>query len=228
MVSIINALIESIQPDGFFRRSFKRRCHMNTTVERQKMRPLLFSLESNSRVAREIVKDLHGYALEGDFTHVSSLIHLVGREIGPGPDVQHDPLRQLKLDAAIKLKVLDRCVSVLPVEILAFICRLHNGQALNIGLCLYPETVQQPSTGDFIKVYDPDCWAWQSSVMTLAPLTGLETCMLSHKSVIDLLHHADEIGVLQEITDPTDFFKTGWNEQLERVCRQQCSQCGAC
>lgn len=202
---------------------------MKSNAAREKARPVLFSLMTEKGGAVDAVHDLHLYAREVNFQRVTSIVHLSSHEVEPGQDDKADPMRQLKIDAYYKMKVGKSAICVPPLEVLAFSCTMNNGLTFNIGLCRYPQFIVQPSTGKSIPVAEKDSWVWQSAVQTFVceghDDTNIEPCVESHKALVALLEYAEQLGILSSVDDPTDYYRTRYENGLVRSCREVCGCC---
>ena len=199
---------------------------MKANAARENARPVLFSLTMEKGGAVDAVRDLHLYAREVNFRSVSPIVHLGSHEVEPGRDEKTDPLRQVKLDAYFKMKVAKSALCVPPLEVFAFSCTMNNGLTFNIGLCRYPQFIVQPSTGKPIQVVEKDMWVWQSAAQTFACDShddeNIEPCISSHKALVALLEYAEQLGALGSVDDPTDYYRTRYENGLVRSCREVC------
>lgn len=199
---------------------------MKTDAAREKARPVLFSLTTEKGGAVDAVRDLCLYAREVNFQRVTPIVHLRSHEVEPGRDEKTDPLRQMKIDAYFKMKVGKSAICVPPLEIFAFSCTMNNGLIFHIGLCRYPQFIVQPSTGKPIPVVEKGTWAWQSSAQTCDCSRHDEhdvvPCIESHKALVALLEYAEQLGILDSIADPTDYYRTRYENGLVRSCKEMC------
>ncbi len=109
-----------------------------------------------------------------------------------------------------------------PTHVIAFGTSPGEGcEDANFGLALYPGVmdIKDPRTGCARRLRTGLAgWCWSSFCKTIyASRHGIEHFVKCHPSVIAMLDHAHELGVLGEARDEGDFWET---RNLEALVRQ--------
>lgn len=128
---------------------------------------------------------------------------------------QDDPLRWLLVQASQYIEKNGRHFTVMPSHMIAFDAWPGDGcESSNMGLCRYPTTTlvenhQYPFDQKRIRT-GLSGWRWSSFCKTQYASNpqhgGVENFLRCHLSVVRLLDHARELGLLGEVTDESGFF----------------------
>jgi hypothetical protein len=168
---------------------------------------------------------LRDRARELPFSKVGPIVELSG----DGCDEQHcdrdSPNAWLLTQAQRHIKIGDQYHSVTPTHLLAFSTFPGEGcESANFGLCRYPPSIMldnpdENATPRRIPTKLRD-WSWSSFCKTQYASNpqcgGLENFLRCHLSVVRLLDHAAELGILQEVSDEGDYWEKRDVEALAR------------
>lgn len=169
-----------------------------------------YSLTSKSRSVRNVrsqVEQLRQRALDLPFQSVTDVVELQGHECDWQALADNDLNRWMLIQAGKYIEKNGRHYSVSPKHLLAFTANPGEGcEAVNIGLCLYPSTLEvEESSGTKRIRTGLSGWSWQSFCKTQYASNpdcgGVENFLRCHLSAIRLLDHAQELGILDEVSD---------------------------
>jgi hypothetical protein len=205
-----------------------------------------YSLQSDARSAkeaRELVARLRGRALDLPFERVEDLVELDGSACNFRQHPQEHPSRWLLIQAAKYLNDPHRAghsYNIAPTHVIAFSTWPGQGcEQANFGLCHYPATIEVREslpTGRSRKIHTGlAAWSWASFCKTQYASDpncgGVENFLRCHLSVVRMLDHAKELGILQSVSDEGDFWQQRdietlarnvgqWNESLAALAGQ--------
>ena len=190
-----------------------------------------YTLRSKCRSASSVllkVEALRQRALDLPFQHVGHLIEIQGEACDFEARSAHDPQRWLLIQATEHVSSGDYSYSVPPSHVIAFVTTPGNGcEPANFGLCRYPATVSDQRGGQVRTGLTG--WRWRSFCKTQCASNpkygGIQNFLRCHLSVIRLLDHAKELGLLDEVSDEGDYFEkrqmgtlarevVDWNEMI--------------
>jgi len=203
----------------------------NQNQSKRQVRPVLFSLESSESAAKGIISQLRQFAMDSDILEVSPLYDLAGSECVPQcQSIADDHLRNLKIDAALKLKVGNKALAIFAERIVAFRMSLPNRMIVNVGLAWYPKSVRVPSTGETVETLPLGSTGWQSLAYTMrahcrqcpnhGECSAIDLCLRSHKALIEVLRLADDMGAVHEVIDESGYWNDETNSHLEEFVRE--------
>jgi len=177
-----------------------------------------YSLRSNARsiaAVRHAVERLRQRSLDLPFKEVGPLIVLSGEECEYEHREQDDPLRWLLVQASQYIEKNGRHFTVMPSHMIAFDAWPGDGcESSNMGLCRYPSFIEienhEYPFGQMRIRTGLSGWRWSSFCKTQYASNpqhgGVENFLRCHLSVVRLLDHARELGLLGEVTDESGFF----------------------
>lgn len=167
------------------------------------------------REARELIEQLRQRALDLPFQHVGDLVELRGDDCD---FTQHDPdspVRWLLIQATEYIERRDFHLQVPPKQVMAFSAEPGDGcEPMNLGLCRFPaqievEVQRYPFGRKKIRT-GPSGWRWGSFCKTQYASDprcgGLENFLRCHLTVVKLLDHARDLGVLGTVNDEGEFW----------------------
>ena len=179
----------------------------------------LHSDTQSIRKARDLVTALRSRAMDLPFEQVAELIELAAAECDYEQYEQEHPHRWLLIQAREHVDYplhSGHSYMVTPTHVLAFSAWPGNGcEEANIGLCRFPAA---------IEIEDPlrhgrrrtiptrlGGWHWGSFCKTQyasnGECGGVTNFLRCHLSVIRLLDHARELGILQNVSDEGGFWE---------------------
>lgn len=194
-----------------------RTCSLASHSSNHLTRPILFAFEAAQEHARQVIEDLHAFAPKCDLTEISN-VYDIESECLPLTDQDTDPIKSLKIDAIMKIKVLGRAILVSPIKIIAFSSKMPNGRHMRLGLAFYPEKVVLPSDRSVLDVSTLGSTSWESLAYTSAG-DNVDLNIRSHRACISMLKHANDLGALEKVIDDTGF----WDQQDENLLRSPAS-----
>jgi hypothetical protein len=194
-----------------------------------------YNLNSSTRSpkkAHELVARLRGRALDLPFERVDDTIELSGSQCDYeqyGPDHPH---RWLLIQAGVYVddpKDKHHSYRATPTHIIAFSTWPGQGcEPANFGLCRYPTYIEVNDRG--IEGYarkirtTPGGWYWGSFCKTQYASNpdcgGVANFLRCHLSVIRMLDHAKDLGILKSVSDEGDFWEKRIIEDLSREVGQ--------
>ena len=174
---------------------------------------LHYAFQSNTRskaVARRLVEQLRQRAMDLPVRGVGEIVEAAGDDCDYQRQPRESSLRWLLIQAQEHVLLCDRHVSVMPKAIIAFTIDLGDGcEPANVGLCSYPSSVTL-ADGKSVRT-KLSGWRWSSFCKTQyasdPACGGVENFLRCHLSLVALLDHAEEIGVLGDVSDEGEFFE---------------------
>ena len=190
-----------------------------------------YNLNSSTRSpkkARELVARLRSRALDLPFERVDDIIELAGPQCDYEQFGQDNPNRWLLIQAGAYVddpKHEHYSYRVTPTHIIAFATWPGRGcENANLGFCRYPA---------YIEVQDPvmrwqtrkvatrlSGWCWGSFCKTQYASNpecgGVANFLRCHLSVIRMLDHAKDMGILTSVSDEGEFWEKRSIEDLSR------------
>jgi len=195
-----------------------------------------YKLQSDTRTAKEarrLMGELRKKALDLPFAEVGAVTELKGDACDYRTYDGNDPLRWLAIQAGRYVERDGTHYPARPVHVVAFsTCPGEGCEQANFGLATYPLAV-------FVK--DPKerrsrkartglkGWSWSSFCKTQyasdASAGGVENFLRCHLSVVRMLDHAKQLGILASVNDEGGFWEKrdiktlvqevgAWNESL--------------
>jgi hypothetical protein len=187
---------------------------------------------SDKKVHR-IVEELRKRALDLPFAEVGEVAELDGDRCDFQNYDGNDPLRWLAVQAGQHVERDGTYHRVQPNAVIAFTTWPGEGcEAANFGLGIYPKTL---SLRDEVKRQTRKLetglsgWCWSSFCKTEyasdPAAGGMENFLRCHLSVIRMLDHAKELGILASVNDEGDYWEKRdvaalarevgeWNERM--------------
>jgi hypothetical protein len=196
----------------------------------------LHSDTRSAKQARQLVEELRRKALDLPFAEVEEIVELKGDACDYENRDRDDPLRWLLIQAGQFVELDNVHYSVAPKHVLAFSTYPGEGcEQANFGLCAYPGVlnITDPRTGQNRRLLTGfKGWNWGSFCKSqYATQNGLDHFLRCHLSVIRMLDHAKELGILGSISDEGGFWEKRdvaalarevgeWNEQMAGLVGQ--------
>ena len=176
----------------------------------------------SSREARRLVEELRKKALNLPFAEVGEVIEVHGDACDFEKYDRDNPLRWLVSQAGgwfVKESIHYR---VMPKQVIMFSTSPGEGcEDADFGLAIYPSIlpIQDPRTGRNRRLQtELKGWCWSSFCKTIyASRHGIEHFVKCHLSVVAMLDHAQELGLLAGVRDEGDFWTS---RDLEPLARQ--------
>ena len=178
-----------------------------------------YSLKSDQQdpaQVRELVGKLRQRALDLPFAEVGEIIELNGADCDYEQCEREAPHRWLLIQAGRLVEQGHHSWKVKPSHVIAFETLPGDGsEPANIGLCLYPATIkvtdfERPDRKRTVATHLPG-WSWSSFCKTQYASNpdcgGVPNFVRCHLSVIALLDHAGQLGILDEVGDEGDFWQ---------------------
>lgn len=165
---------------------------------------LRFSLCVYRERQEEVLRELHFFAREQHFRHVSRILSFTGSHCKILPVDTHAAVKQQSLGLALAN---GRLLSFLPEHFSAFSCQLPNKRLMFFGFANYPQVVQVADGQQYITPWDGK-GIWHSHAYTLdtkfsdKPDDHLE----SHRIACSMLRFAQDLKVLEAVEDSTGCF----------------------
>jgi hypothetical protein len=111
-------------------------------------------------------------------------------------------------------------IDVSPTRLIAFtVMPAEGSEPANFGLCCYPATVQDHE-GRKLRTHLSG-WSWRSFCKTQyasnPELGGVENFLKCHLLLIRLLDHANELGLLGEVSDESNYWENRDAEALAKT-----------
>ena len=177
-----------------------------------------YTLKSDQQDAaqvRELVGKLRQRAMDLPFAEVGEIIELSGADCDFEQCDREAPHRWLLIQASRFVDQGHHSWSVKPSHVIAFTTLPGDGcEPANIGLCQYPTTIKvadpaRPDRKRTLATHLPG-WSWSSFCKTQYASNpdcgGVENFLRCHLSVIALLDHAKQLGLLDEVGDEGEFW----------------------
>jgi len=161
--------------------------------------------------ARELVNRLRQHALDLPFQSVGEMIDLSPPACNYRQRERDDPNRWLLIQATQLIERDQYMYNVPPKRLIAFSTQPAEGsEPANFGLCLYPNMVVAHD-GKKVGTGLPHGWLWNSFCKTQyasnPKLGGVENFLRCHLSLIRLLDHARELGMLKHVSDEGGYWE---------------------
>ena len=176
-----------------------------------------YSLETKTRSIRQvrnIIEHLRQRAMDLPFKAVSDIVELKGEQCDFEKLPQDDPNRWMLIQASqyIPFSVggeYEHYVTVPPSHVIAFEAWPGDGcEPVNVGLCRYPGTIEVE--GGKRRRTGLSGWTWSSFCKTQYASNpeygGVENFLRCHLSVVRLLDHAKSLGVLEDVSDESEYW----------------------
>lgn len=175
-----------------------------------------YDLQADTRSAvkaRRLVGELRKKALDLPFQEVGEIVEFSGEQADFNNVPADDPNRWLLVQSGQYVVNGNRHFNVRPTQLIAFSTSPGDGcEDANFGLAVYPATIEVE-----IDPWKPKTirtglarWSWSSfcktEYATNPDCGGLENFLRCHLSVVRLLDHASELGILKEVSDEGDYF----------------------
>ena len=184
----------------------------------------------SQRGARSIIDQLHNRARDLPFAEVGDVVELSGAACNYDQPERDNPLRWLLIQAGRHLELppkgnVHSSVHVLPTRLIAFETMPGKGsEPANFGLCQYPATVEvndnRHPAGRVTRRTGLSGWRWGSFCKTQYASSkdcgGVPNFLKCHLAVIRLLDRAQELGVLEDVSDEGDYWQNRNVEALGR------------
>jgi hypothetical protein len=190
-----------------------------------------YKLQSNAqsqKEARELVYQLRQRALDLPFERVDESIEFIGSACDFNLHDREYPHRWLLIQAGQYIddpKHEGRSYGVTPTNVIAFSTWPGQGcEGANFGLCRYPTTITvrdpvHPGVSRKIRTRLGG-WTWGSFCKTQYASNpqcgGVNNFLRCHLSVIRMLDHAKQLGILQHVDDEGEFWEKRDIEALAR------------
>lgn len=187
--------------------------------------PLQFTLVSSKEEVYGSILKLHKKAKEL-FPDVSKIFRLFDESCLPSK--ANDSLIDVKLLGQGLLINESNVFSVSPESIVGFAVLLPTNQVSYVALASYPSIIKRK--GKVIQVPFDGNAVWSGIFDTfVAKCNGCslacEKCVSSHELVCSLLQEAENIGILEEVKDPTDFWITRNYDSLVQMTNKARCEC---
>ena len=167
--------------------------------------------------ARQLLEQLRQKAVNLPFKEVGEIVEFAGDSADHDKIDKDDPHRWLLIQAGGYVEHDERHYCVTPQRIIAFSTWPGEGcEEANFGLAVYPKTIEVedrsgwPHRTKRIRT-NSGGWSWSSYCKTQYASNpecgGVENFLRCHLSVVKLLDHAAELGVLKGVRDEGDFWE---------------------
>jgi hypothetical protein len=187
-----------------------------------------YRLRSDTRTAREarrLVEELRKRAIDLPFKEVGEVVELTGDACAFDRYDREHPHRWLLVQAGQYVERENIHYSVVPRHVIAVSTWPGEGcEQANFGLCLYPGilAVQDPRTGQPRRLRtELKGWCWSSFCKTQYSSSpeagGVPNFIRCHLSVIRMLDHAKQLGILASVSDEGGF----WEKRDVKALAQQ-------
>lgn len=171
----------------------------------------------NPQQARHLIEQLRQRAVDLPFQEVGEVVEIGGDECG-SEDVDDPQLGWLLIQAGQYLVRGEKHLSIPPERVIAFSTWPGEGcEAANFGLCRYPTAIEVE--GQLINT-DLSGWSWFSFCKTQYASNpehgGVENFLRCHLSVVAMLNHAAQLGILKDVSDEGGYWDNRDAEALVR------------
>ena len=170
--------------------------------------------------ARECVRLLRERATQLPFQEVFDPIEFFGQSAVDADVTMDDPNSWIKIQALRPVPYMHhgetQYQTVAPTELIGFCINPGEGcEPANIGLCRYPEMVTMNGRSRKTRL---EGWSWGSFCKTQYASNpncgGVDNFLRCHTSVVALLDYADELGILDGVTDESKYYEHRDRNQL--------------
>lgn len=187
--------------------------------------PLHFELVANREEAYQVISKLRRRASR-IFTSVSKVFRLFDEACLPSGI--EDPLLEPKIMGRGLLIRNHKLLTVAPESIIGFGFLLPTDRVAHIGLATYPSKAL--SFGKLVDVPFENHAVWSGIMNTFMKRCegcrrSCNVCIDSHVGACELLQEAEDLGVLQDVKDSTDFWTTRSTDSLVQLCRTMSPFC---
>jgi hypothetical protein len=201
-----------------------------------------YALHSDTRSAKEarrLVEELRKRALDLPFQEVGEVVDLKGDACQFDRYGQDHPHRWLLVQAGQFVEREGIHYTVAPTHVVAFNAWPGEGcEESTFGLCIYPGVldITDPRTGRARNLRtELKGWNWSSFCKTQysssAEAGGVPNFLRCHLSVVRMLDHAKQLGILAKVNDEGGFWEKrdlqalarevgDWNEQMAALVGQ--------
>jgi len=172
---------------------------------------------------RRVLEQLRQRARDLPFKEVGDVVELAGDRCNFEKCAKDDSHRWLLIQASEYLEHTDKngntySINVPPTHLIAFGTQPGEGcEPANMGLCRFPATVMFRGQRIRTKLSG---WRWSSFCKTQYASDpragGIENFLRCHLSVVRLLDHAKQLGILAGVSDESDYFEKRDIEALTR------------
>lgn len=157
---------------------------------------------------RKVLKELREHALTLPFKEVGEIVEFMGDECDPEFHGDNGyKYRNLKVQSRYYITESSVTYGIIPKHIVAF--RTWPGEGCKeayFGLCLYPAIIERE--GRKISTNIGRGFHWKSfckvQYASNADCGGMKNFLRGHIVLLGLLGHADEIGILDSVTEMKD------------------------
>lgn len=158
--------------------------------------------------AHDLLSSLRKQALDLPFQHVGEVVWLEGDKADYNKCPRNAEMSWMLIQAGAWVEVGKDCFKVPPKHLVAFSTLPGDGcEQANFGLALYPKTVKMG--GKTFKT-GLNGWNWQSFCKTQYASNpqcgGIANFLRCHLSVVKLLDHAKELGILKKVHDEGEYW----------------------
>jgi hypothetical protein len=190
-----------------------------------------YQLHSDAKTAQEVrrlVEELRKRACDLPFAEVGEIVDMKGDACRYDAHDRDYPHRWLLIQAGQYVEQGNIHYHVDPKHVIAFSADPGDGcEQANFGLCLYPAilNIQDPRTGRPRRLRtDLKGWCWHSFCKTQyasSPAAGgVPNFLHCHLSVIRMLDHAKQLGILSSVSDEGDY----WEKRDVKALVQEVSE----
>ncbi len=171
----------------------------------------LHSDVETGKEARRLVEELRKRASDLPFAELGEVVELTGDACRFDAHDRDYPHRWLLIQAGQYVENGNVHYGVKPKHVIAFSADPGDGcEQANFGLCLYPAilNIQDPRTGHPRRLRTGlKGWCWSSFCKTqYASQHGTDHFVRCHLSVVRMLDHAKNLGILASVSDEGEFW----------------------
>jgi hypothetical protein len=171
-----------------------------------------YKLRANTpsrKSARQLLDSLRQKALDLPFKEVGEIVEFSGEAADCEKVGRNDPNHWLLIQAGQYFLCGGRHRRITPTDVIAFNTVPGDGsEDANFGLAVYPKTIE--IDGKKVRTGLGD-WSWSSFCKTQYASNpdcgGVENFLRCHLSIVKLLDHAKELGILNEVSDEGGFWE---------------------
>ncbi len=164
--------------------------------------PLYFELSADRECASSLIKSIRKFVQSSDVLEVSEPLFFSGKDCLPHDGDIHS---SFKIRSRIIRIYQNEFESISPDEIHGLEIKLSNEEMFYLGFAYL-------NSGNEVQ------WAAQVNTMKLS-YGRTHECAISHKSVVDILDYARDIGVEVQVVDPLRYWENRDFHHLEDECR---------
>ena len=195
----------------------------------------------SQRAANKLIRRLRHKATSLPFDEVGEVVELTGDACKAANYEANNPLRWLLIQASQLVETDNGYYSVCPTRLFAFSTWPGKGcEPANFGLGIFPEKIEVPLSGHCSPqvsrvptgIVD---WTWASFCKTQYASNpsygGVEHFLRCHLSVIAMLDHAKNLGILKSVSDEGGYWDNrdmkalaaevgDWNHMIAGIARR--------